>query len=145
MLGIDSPGGWPQRRWNAALGAAVSETMWVLLADAPGGAVLVSCCPTDFQHFVEQGLRRAGVRQTLEIWCDVPVEIARRRFEARHPRRTADRRRMGTLATDLPPLKIGSTLRTDTTGPVDTDPIVAWVNQYPAATDDTTSARIHRP
>lgn len=26
--------GWPQRRWNTALAAAASETMWSLLADA---------------------------------------------------------------------------------------------------------------
>ena len=41
VLGAE-PAGWPQRRWNAALGAAASETMWSLLADAPAGAVLES-------------------------------------------------------------------------------------------------------
>jgi predicted kinase len=34
VLGTEPPPGWPQRGWNAALGAAASETMWVLLADA---------------------------------------------------------------------------------------------------------------
>jgi glucokinase len=32
VLGTELPG-WPQRRWNAALGAAASETMWALLAE----------------------------------------------------------------------------------------------------------------
>lgn len=32
VLGSD-PAEWPQRRRNAALGAAASETMWALLAD----------------------------------------------------------------------------------------------------------------
>ncbi len=76
----------PQRRWNAALGAAASETMWALLADAPAGAVLESCWPTDFRDFVLRGLNRVNNPAVVEIWCDVPLETARRRFEARHPR-----------------------------------------------------------
>ena len=86
VLGAEPPPGWPQRRWNAALGAAASETMWALLADAPGGAVLESCWPKDSRRFVRQGLQRADCRQAVEIWCDAPLETARRRFEARHPR-----------------------------------------------------------
>ena len=42
-LGAQPPHPWPQRRWNASLGAAASDTMWALLADAPGGAILESC------------------------------------------------------------------------------------------------------
>lgn len=43
--------GWPQRRWNTALGAAASETMWSLLADAPAGAVLESAWPADVRRY----------------------------------------------------------------------------------------------
>jgi predicted kinase len=133
VLGTEPPPGWPQRRWNAALGAAASETMWVLLADAPGGAVLESCWPEDVRHFVAQGLQRAHSRP-VEIWCDAPLEIARRRFEARHPRHPIH----GELLTDAEwerwrltaqPLHIGPTLRIDTTGPVDTHAIIAWIHQ----------------
>ncbi|GAA5200313.1 hypothetical protein GCM10023322_77930 [Rugosimonospora acidiphila] len=35
VLGSAPPPGWTQRRWNAALGAAASETMWALLAATP--------------------------------------------------------------------------------------------------------------
>lgn len=134
MLGAEPPPGWPQRRWNAALGAAASETMWVLLADAPGGAVLESCWPTDVRHFAVQGLQRAHSQQPVEIWCDVPLEIARRRIEARHPRHPIH----GDLMTDAEwerwqltakPLHIGPTLRIDTTGPVGANAIIAWINQ----------------
>jgi predicted kinase len=134
MLGAEPPPGWPQRRWNAALGAAASQTMWVLLADAPGGAVLESCWPKDARSFVAHGLQRAHIRQPVEIWCDVPPEIARRRFEARHPRHPIH----GELLTDAEwerwrlaaqPLRIGPTLRIDTTGPVDTTAIIAWIHQ----------------
>jgi predicted kinase len=78
VLGSQPPPGWPQRRWNAALGAAASETMWALLADAPTGAVLESCWPIEFRHFAVQGLRQPGDRASMEIWCEVPVQIARR-------------------------------------------------------------------
>jgi predicted kinase len=139
VLGTEPPPGWSQRRWNAALGAAASETMWALLADAPAGAVLESCWPKDVRHFVEQGLQRAHARQPVEIWCEAPLETARRRFEARHPRHPIH----GELLTDAEwerwrvtaqPLQIGPTFRIDTTGPVDTDAIIAWINRR-AATD----------
>jgi predicted kinase len=139
VLGDEPPPGWSQRRWNAALGAAASETMWALLADAPGGAVLESCWPKDVRHFVTQGLQRAGGRQPargrqpVEIWCEVPLETARRRYEERHPRHAIH----GALLTDAEwerwrataqPLQIGPTFRIDTTGPVDTNAIIAWIN-----------------
>jgi predicted kinase len=86
VLGSEPPPGWTQRRWNAALGAAASETMWALLADAPDGAILESCWPTNVRRFVARGLQRANCRQPAEIWCQAPLETARQRYEARHPR-----------------------------------------------------------
>ncbi|QFG27480.1 ATP-binding protein [Actinomadura sp. WMMB 499] len=126
--------GVPQRRWNSALGAAASETMWALLADAPAGAVLESCWPSDVRDLVTRGLNRAGEPRTVEIWCDVPMEIARRRFEARHPRHPVH----GDPLTDdewesrrhtARPLGVGPTLRVDTTRPVDVHAVVAWIRE----------------
>ncbi|MFY9932526.1 MAG: AAA family ATPase [Streptosporangiaceae bacterium] len=131
VLGTELPG-WPQRRWNRAIGAAASETMWTLLADAPGGAVLESCWPSDVRHFVIQGLNRAGNPATAEIWCDVPLETARRRYEARHPRHPIH----GALLTDddwehwrrtARPLQIGPTLQVDTTQAADAQAIIDWI------------------
>jgi predicted kinase len=139
VLGAEPPPGWSQRRWNSALGAAASETMWALLADAGDAAVLESCWPEDVRHFVVRHLQRARDRLPVEIWCDVPLETARRRFEARHPRHPIH----GELMTDAEwerwrvtaqPLQVGATFRIDTTGPVDADAIVTWINQW-AATD----------
>jgi len=134
VLGSTPPPEWTQRRWNAALGAAASETMWALLADAPAGAILESCWPTETRPFVVKGLGRAGVRVPMEVWCDVPFEIARRRFELRHPRHPIH----GELPTDAEwedrrttaqPLAIGPLLRVDTTQPVDIDALAAWIHQ----------------
>ncbi|MGH3403633.1 MAG: AAA family ATPase [Streptosporangiaceae bacterium] len=132
VLGAEPPPGWTQRRWNAALGAAASRTMWVLLADAPGGAVLESCWPGDVRHLVVRALQRARSRSPAEIWCEAPLATARRRFEARHPRHPihgelpadADWERWQAAAQ---PLQIGPTLHVDTTGPVDVNAIIAWI------------------
>lgn len=135
VLGTEPPYDWTQRRWNTALGAAASQTMWALLAETPSGAVLESCWPTDVRHFVVAGLRRAGRRTHLEIWCDVPLETARLRFEQRHPRHPIH----GDLPTDPEwqrwqetgqPLGIGPVLRIDTTGPVDIEAVTAWVHSH---------------
>jgi glucokinase len=132
LLGSEPPPGWPQRRWNSALGAAASQTMWALLAHAPGGAVLESCWPTDTRHFVVDGLRLADCQRPVEVWCDVPLETARRRFEERHPRHPIH----GEVLTDAEwdqrretakPLRIGPLLRVDTTRAVDVEAVAAWV------------------
>jgi predicted kinase len=149
VLGSQPPFDWPQRRWNSALGAAASQTMWVLLANAPGGAVLESYWPTDVRHFVVAGLRRAGRPTALEIWCEVPLEIARDRFERRHPRHP--------IHGDLPagtdwqrwrqyaqPLGIGPILRVDTSFPVDTDAVAAWIREH-ASTPDARSMPVDEP
>jgi predicted kinase len=137
VLGAEPPPGWSQRRWNSALGAAASDTMWALLADVPGGAVLESCWPQDVRHFVVQHLQRARDRQPVEIWCEVRLETARRRFEARHPRHPIH----GELMTDAEwerwrvtaePLQVGPTFRIDTTGPVDADAVISWINRRAA-------------
>jgi len=126
--------GWPQRRWNTAIGAAASETMWALLADAPAGAVLESCWPADVRGLVTAGLLRAGNPAAVEIWCDVPLATARRRFEARHPRHPIH----GDALTDdewerwrrtARPLDVGPTLHVDTTRPLDAEAVIAWIRE----------------
>ena len=132
VLGIDPTDDRSQRLWNNALGAAASETMWALLADAPGGAILESCWLANVRHLAKEGLRKSGAENPLEIWCEVPFDVARGRFEARHPRHPIH----GELPVDadwelcrqfMEPLGLGPTLHIDTTGPVDLDAITHWV------------------
>jgi predicted kinase len=141
VLGAEPPPGWTQRRWNSALGAAANETMWVLLADTPGAAILESCWPTDYRHFVVRALRRADDRQPMEIWCDAPLAVARRRFESRSPRHPIH----GELLSDAEwdrwrhtaqPLEVGPILRLDSTRPVDPEAVVVWINQQGRAGRD---------
>jgi hypothetical protein len=62
VFGVQSPDGRPQRAWNSQFGAAANATMWALLADSPGGAVLESTWPSrETWGFVQAGLNAAQV------------------------------------------------------------------------------------
>jgi predicted kinase len=74
--------------------------------------------------FVEAGLRRCQARAVVEIWCQVPADVARHRCESRrrHPvhddaRCIADSWQQWAALAE--PLGVGRTLRVDTEGPVD--------------------------
>lgn len=132
IFGAEPLNGWAQRRWNAAFGAAASDTMWALLADAPGGAVLESFWPADFHHLAAEGLRRAGRARPLEIWCELPLGLARQRFEERHPRHPIH----GELPGDeewehwrhsARPIGLGPVLSVDTSEPVTIEPVIEWI------------------
>jgi predicted kinase len=133
VIGAEPPDDRPQREWNRQLGAAASATMWPLLADSPRGAVLESTWPSsETWEYVQAGLAFADVDRPLQIWCEVPLALARERFELRHKTRHAvhgeqpdDAEWSGrwALATPLP---ISDTLRVDTTDPVDLDAITHW-------------------
>jgi predicted kinase len=127
----------PQRSWNSAFGAAASATMWALLADSPGGAVLESTWPaSETWDYVVDGLGQARVQRPLQVWCEVPLAVARRRFEERQPGRHLIH---GALPDDAvgqrwaraEALPIADTLRVDTTGAAGLDAtlssVVSWI------------------
>ncbi|MGW0230180.1 AAA family ATPase [Actinopolymorpha singaporensis] len=132
VLGAQPPDGRSQREWNGALGAAASETMWALLAHAPLGAVLESSWRADVRKLVAQGLARAGVKQAVEIWCDVPAEVARARDDARHRVRHAVHGSFMTdaewsrMVQDAEPLGMGPVCRVDTATSVDVAALASW-------------------
>lgn len=73
----------------ARLGATASELLWTLLAASPVGGVVDGVhLPGRDEGYVAAGLRRAGLdpASVPEVWCDVPVQVARDRFEARAAR-----------------------------------------------------------
>ncbi|GAA1377086.1 AAA family ATPase [Catellatospora chokoriensis] len=121
------PGQGPE--WSRSLGVAAGETLWTLLAYAPGGAVLESPWLAHLREVVLAGLARAAIDPATvhEVWCDVPVEIALRRYEFRAPGRHPVHRdtvvdsgaRFAAWAAAAVPLGVGTLHRVDTTGPVD--------------------------
>jgi len=70
---------------GSALGAGASNALWALLEQSPVGAVVESWFWPDDARYVVEGLQRCGLDPATvpEVWCDVPVEVARSRFESR--------------------------------------------------------------
>ncbi|NUO59907.1 MAG: AAA family ATPase [Hamadaea sp.] len=105
-----------------ALGAAAMEAAYTLIAGMTGTVVLESWWfrPRDLE-FARAGLRGAAV---VELWCDVPVEIARQRYASRErPAHYEDDRRLAESWPDwalrAEPLALGPVLRVDTSSDVD--------------------------
>lgn len=117
---------------GARLGAAAGETMWALVADAPCGAVLDAPF-LGLREVVAAGLTRARAGRPVEIWCDVPLALARRRTVERaadrHPVHAEPRGddRWAYWASVAEPLALGPVYRVDTTTAVDVAALAAWV------------------
>ena len=138
ILGSTPPDGRSQREWNALFGAAASQTMWNLLGTSPCGGIVDSPLPAGRRRYVEAGLASAEVARPLEIWCDVPPALARRRREERWPSqhpihgklpRTPTRRHVqepDPAGAQSWPLGLGPVLRVDTSGPVDVQAVASW-------------------
>ncbi|MFE1320871.1 AAA family ATPase [Kitasatospora phosalacinea] len=120
--------------WSRLLGAAAGETLWTLLRDARGAAVLEAPWLGDpARAVVRAGLEAAGVGRAQEVWCDVPLALARRRFEERiarrhpvHPERPGEPDgRWAAWARTAAPLALGPVHRVDTSRPVDVPALAA--------------------
>lgn len=129
-----APTGVPQ------LGAIAMETIWAL-AGATTDTVLIESFwfrPRDLR-FAEEGLRGVRARSVVEVWCDVPVELAHARY-ARRTRHAVheDNRRLTedweTWAEQAVPLALTPVIRVDTRGPVDLPALVRAVQTQ--LTDD---------
>jgi predicted kinase len=109
----------------SSLGPIAMETAWNLVAAIPGTVIMESWWfrPRDLDH-VKAGLERCCAALVVEIWCDVPADVARRRFAARNrpespqiARRTAAS--WADWAAGAEPLGVGLTLTVRTDNPVD--------------------------
>jgi predicted kinase len=104
-----------------AFGPLAAQSMWDLASAVPGGVLLDSWWFRPRDHgYAEAGLLRSGAKVAVEIWCDLPTEVAFARFTRR--RRTElyedDRHAQEswpTWAAEAAPLAIADvlTVRTD--------------------------------
>ncbi|WP_045304835.1 AAA family ATPase [Saccharothrix sp. ST-888] len=131
------PAGCTPREWSRILGVAAGETLWTLLAEARGRAVLESPLLAHLRPVVTAGLRRAGVTEVHEVWCEVPLELARRRFAERsadrhaiHPERSGLDGDWELWARGAEPLGLGTVRRVDTSGPVDVPALAALLRSH---------------
>ena len=110
---------------NGQLGRIAAELMWTLAAATPGTVLVDSWwfAPRDRAAAVAD-LARCGDATVVEVWCDVPADVARERYLARvrHPVH-GDPGRLPDAwprwAAGARPLGIGTTLTVRTDRPVD--------------------------
>lgn len=124
---LERPPGVEARDWSRRLGTAAGESLWTLLGSAGPGAVLESPWLAPLRPVVLAGLERAGVEpasEVREVWCEVPPDLARLRYErrARHPihldAEVGDER-WREWAAGARPLGLGTVICVDTSKPVD--------------------------
>lgn len=128
------PGDRGTAAWSKALGAAAGETIWTLLGDSPAGAVAEGPWLRHLRDVVQLGLARAGGLRPVEVWCDAPVSVCRKRYTGRaagrHPVHRDDRGSLDaewrTWSQLAAPLDLGPVCRVDTTVPVDIAAVAAW-------------------
>lgn len=120
---------------SRALGIAASEMMWTLAAALSGTVVLESWWfrPRDL-GFVEAGLRRCEPTSVVELWCQVPTDIAKSRYEARRRHEIHDDARQLVHAwprweREAVPLGLSPVILVDTSVPVDMADLVARIEQ----------------
>jgi predicted kinase len=116
-----------------SLGAIAMETIWSLACDVEGAVIIESFWfrPRDLEH-ARSGISRVGAAAAVEIWCDVPAEVARERYarRTRHPLHQ-DQRRLAcdwaAWAGSAAPLGLTPVVHVDTTQPVDVAGFAALV------------------
>lgn len=146
VFGIAPREGHARREWSNAHGAAASETMWVLAADAAGGAILESWWPRERMRLVEAGLKRAGIERPVTVLCEVAPELARDRFVRRvregqrHPIHGDTPDPADYEWTCSEPLAVGPVLRVDTTAEIDLESIVLWIDEHSSPGNSRTVA-----
>jgi predicted kinase len=106
-------------------GAAASEAMWDVAAGVDGLVVLESWWfrPRD-RGYVEDGLRRCGNANAVEIWCEVPPDRALARVRARqraavHQDELKVAAHWDEWVAEAEPLGVAYVMRVRTDGPVD--------------------------
>ena len=123
------------RIFNRTLGRASYTSIFNILADAPGGSTLIIDAWFGFQpaQTLTQGLARAGITATAELWCHAPPETIGARYAARIAARPAGHPgaayvpELITLAASARPMNIGPVMAIDTTIPLHLPDLLLWL------------------
>ena len=125
------------RLFNRRLGRASYAAIFDILRNAPPGTTAIIDAWFGFQpaEVLTEGLARAGITETAELWCHAPPEVTGARYAARIGVRPAGHPgadyvpELITLATRAQPMAIGPLRRIDTTAPLDLQPLLNWLHQ----------------
>jgi predicted kinase len=123
------------RSWSQRLGRASIAVMWSLAPSMGGPVLLESNWWPEFRALLLEDCRVAGVSRIIEVWCEVPADLAFARYVARagtnrHPGH-ADQTLIEAGPTKWReqnvPLNVGPLLRVPTDRPVDVPMVAEWV------------------
>ncbi|WP_176903101.1 AAA family ATPase [Nonomuraea maritima] len=132
-------------------GGIAMETVWALARAIPGSVVVDSWWfrPRDLLH-AKAGIESTRADRVVEVWCDVPAEVARERYASR--RRSTlyqDERRLAddwqTWAAKAEPLGLIPTVMVDTSRPVDCVWLAAQINHHTTRPDPIGKGLISEP
>lgn len=123
---------------NRTLGRASYAAIFDLIAGMQPGSTTIIDAWFGFQppEVLEAHLARAGITETLELWCSAPPETIGARYAARVDTRPAGHPGMEyvpeliALATRATPNRRGPVLSVDTDSPVDVAAILGWIGQH---------------
>ena len=129
------------REFNRKLGRASYQAIWSIVGDAPPGMTFIVDAWFGFQpiEVLEAHLARAQVTQTAEIWCHVPTEVLVQRYRERLPERHPGHPgedlipQLITMSEQAKPLGRGPVFDAETSGPVDIEALVQWLQGVFAA------------
>ncbi|WP_328392117.1 AAA family ATPase [Nocardia sp. NBC_00416] len=134
------------------IGGIAMDAVWALARAAPRDVVVIDSWwfrPRDLR-FAEAGIETVAPERIVEVWCEVPVGVARSRYAGR--RRAALHRDELRLAADwdswaeqATPLGIGPVVVVDTTRPVDCAELAIRIGRVAARPAFGSGAAGHRP
>ncbi|MFQ6330978.1 AAA family ATPase [Nocardia sp. CWNU-33] len=108
-----------------AIGGIAMDAVWALARATPTTVVIDSWWfkPRDLP-FAEAGIEQTRADRAVEVWCNVPAEVARARYASRcRPALYQDQQRLAddwqVWAEQAEPLGITPTVVVDTTQPID--------------------------
>ncbi len=121
------------RAFNRRLGLASYDAMFALLAEAPARSTTILDAWFGFAapEILADGLARAGVTETVELWCEAAPDVIGARYGARsrpegHPGAEYVPELVA-LAARAAPTGQGRLRRVDTTQPLDVQALAGWV------------------
>ncbi|TPW72845.1 AAA family ATPase [Schumannella sp. 10F1B-5-1] len=116
---------------SARLGSIAMDTLWRLAAETDGGVIVDAVLDrTRDLESARRGLEVAGSPRMVELWCDVPVDVARARFAERATSRAGIHREWDAAFEGFAPLALGPVVRVDTSGPVEFEALVLELGQH---------------
>ncbi|WP_423732372.1 AAA family ATPase [Hafnia paralvei] len=125
------------RPFNRRLGCAAYEVIWSIIGDSPTQCAFIVDAWFGFQpkEALERYLKQAGVTRVLEVWNQIPGNLAAARYAQR-----LDVRRNGhpgeeylpeltKLADNAQPMSLGPVYIVEQANPVDSAALVGWLSK----------------